>query len=318
MIEDVVRGRVQVENRELDDPVILRADGSPTYNFACVVDDAACQITDVIRGEDHLSNSLRQLHMVAALGAEPLRYAHLPLIMVAAGTDEGGRRTYEKMSKRNCAVDVDCWRRDGYLPEAVLNYLAQLGWTNPQQEIYGAGELAEIFELARVHKAAARFDPERLRWINRQHMRARPAAEIGKIAGVTAPAAAIEIACEKAHTLVELAEDLSYFAEAAAIPSDAFLKHAPPPRREALTELAAQLAQLDCFAADAIREVLDSCCRKHQLKFRQLAMPLRTALAGRENTPDICQIASLLGKEETTARLQQALAALAAAAPEAE
>ena len=314
VIEDAIRGRVQVENRELDDPVIVRADGSPTYNFASVIDDAAAGITDVIRGEDHLSNSLRQLHMAAALGAEPVRYAHLPLIMAAAA-DAAGRPVYEKMSKRNCAVDVASWRRDGYLPEAVLNYLAQLGWTNPEREVYGAGELAEKFELARVHKAAARFDPERLRWLNRQHMRTLPAGEIGRLAGVAAPAAAIEIACEKAHTLAELAEELSYFAQVAS-PNDAFVKHAPAARRPALAELAAQLEKLDGFGADAIRTALDCCCREHQLKFRQLAMPLRAALTGRENTPDICQIASLLGKGEVAARLRRALESSAAAAAE--
>ena len=317
VIDDVIRGQVRVANSELDDPVILRADGSPTYNFACVVDDADCGITDVIRGEDHLSNSLRQLHMAAALGAGAVRYAHLPLIMAAAVDADGqlrrdadGALIYEKMSKRNCAVDIASWRRDGYLPEAVVNYLAQLGWTNPQREVYGAGELAESFELARVHKSAARFDPERLRWLNRQHMRSRPPEEIGRLAGVSAPAAAVEIACEQAHTLAELADELAYFPEVA-IPNDAFCKHAEEGSRDALGKLAARLAELEPFDAETIRAAVKGCCKDHGLKFRQLAMPLRAALTGREKTPDICLIASLLERDEVASRLRRALESLA-------
>ncbi|MCY4324975.1 MAG: glutamate--tRNA ligase [Betaproteobacteria bacterium] len=314
VIDDVIRGRVEVANRELDDPVIVRADGSPTYNFACVVDDLACQITDVIRGEDHLSNSLRQLHIASALGAKPVRHAHLPLIMAAAVDDDGqlrideaGNTIYEKMSKRNCAVDLAVWREEGYLPEAMINYLAQLGWTNSEREVYGSKELSEKFELARVHKSAARFDPERLKWLNRQHLRSLPAAEISRLAGVAAPDAAIELACEQAHTITELQTELSYFSEDAQIPLAAFAKHAPQERRAAIAQFAGKLAGLESFSADAIKKELTACCQSQQLKFRQLAMPLRTALTGRENTPDICLIASLLGKSQVGLRLQRAL-----------
>lgn len=315
VIEDVIRGPVQVANSELDDPVIMRADGSPTYNFACVVDDADSRITDVIRGEDHLSNSLRQLHIAAALGAAAVRYAHLPLIMAAAVDDNGrprqdesGASIYEKMSKRNCAVDVASWRQDGYLPDAMVNYLAQLGWSNPEREVYGAEELAAKFELEKVHKSAARFDADRLKWLNRQHMRLMNPQQLERLAGVQAPAAAIELACEQAHTLIELAEELAYFKGIAS--REMFLRHAAADNRQALAKLAARLDALEPFAADAISQAIKDCCKEHQLKFRQLAMPLRAALTGRENSPEIGLVASLLGKEEVKARLQGALKSL--------
>ncbi|HEX2138712.1 MAG TPA: glutamate--tRNA ligase, partial [Woeseiaceae bacterium] len=171
IVEDRVRGRVVFRNEELDDLVIARSDGSPTYNFTVIVDDADMGITHVIRGDDHLNNTPRQMNMLAALGMEPPAYAHLPMIHGPDGA---------KLSKRHGAVDVREYREQGYLPEALLNYLVRLGWSHGDQEIFSVEEMIRLFDIADVNASAAAFSPEKLRWLNQQHIIAMPAAELGQ------------------------------------------------------------------------------------------------------------------------------------------
>jgi glutamyl-tRNA synthetase len=171
MVNDQVRGRVVFENAQLDDLVIARSDGSPTYNFSVVVDDLDMKITHVIRGDDHLNNTPRQMNMLAALGAEPPVYAHLPMILGPDGA---------KLSKRHGAVDIREYKEQGYLPEAMLNYLVRLGWSHGDQEIFSVEEMIEFFDIADVNHSASSFNPEKLLWLNQQHVIATPAEKLGE------------------------------------------------------------------------------------------------------------------------------------------
>ncbi|NNF49167.1 MAG: glutamate--tRNA ligase, partial [Woeseiaceae bacterium] len=162
-VADAVRGTVVFDNRQLDDLIIARSDGTPTYNFCVVVDDADMQITHVIRGDDHLNNTPRQINMFAALGAEPPAFAHLPMILGPDGA---------KLSKRHGAVDIRDYREDGFLPEAMLNYLVRLGWSHGDQEVFSSAEMIEHFDIADVNQSASAFNPEKLRWLNQQYIKA--------------------------------------------------------------------------------------------------------------------------------------------------
>ncbi|MBF2734924.1 MAG: glutamate--tRNA ligase [Betaproteobacteria bacterium AqS2] len=309
-ISDLIRGEVSVANKEFDDPVILRADGSATYNFAAVVDDGEMGITDVIRGEDHLTNTLRQVHIHRALGQEIPRFAHLPLILGRRldengepATLESGEPAYERLSKRNMAVDVDHYRQMGIIAPAMVNYLAQLGWTQPGQEVYTPAELAAAFELGKVNKSAARFDLERLQWINQQHLRALPPAEVAELAGIETSAEAIEIGMEKARTLTELREELSWLQPPEGL--DATLQgQLGDDNREAFAALVQRLEKLEEFSQGAIKQAIKDCCKEHGLKFPRLGMPLRVALTGKTKSPDVALVASILESNICCERLR--------------
>ena len=214
IVNDQVRGRVVFENAQLDDLIIARPDGSPTYNFSVIIDDYGMQITHVIRGDDHLNNTPRQMNMLAALGAEPPIYAHLPMILGPDGA---------KLSKRHGATAVDAYREQGFLPTAVLNYLARLGWSHGDQEIFTPAQLEELFDVDGVGKSASAFDMEKFSWVNFEHMRALDnhalaTAVLPYLAERNEPeqpldylAQAVEQLKERAKTLVELAESLHYF-----------------------------------------------------------------------------------------------------------
>ena len=313
-IDDLVRGKVRMDNQELDDPVILREDGSVTYNFAAAVDDGEMSITHVIRGEDHLTNTVRQVHIHNALGNAVPSFAHLPLIlgrsMAADGTpklDEKGNPIFERLSKRNLAIDVNHYRDEGYLPDAMVNYLSQLGWTHPSTEVYGPDELVSEFAITKVNKSAARFDPERLRWINWQHMRKADPTMLAKMAGVKASPQAVGMATEKAHTLVELKEELSWVKRPKLVDKD-LLGHLGKDNRDAFIELCALIGKMDGVDASTLKKLIKDCCKRHGLGFAKLGMPLRVALTGKEQSPDIAEIAEVLGAKECRARLDEALA----------
>ena len=309
-ISDLIRGNVSVANKEFDDPVILRADGSATYNFAAVVDDGEMGVTDVIRGEDHLTNTLRQVHIHRALGQEIPRFAHLPLILGRRldengepATLESGEPAYERLSKRNMAVDVDHYRREGFIAPAMVNYLAQLGWTQPGQEVYTPSELAGAFELGKVNKSAARFDLERLQWINQQHLRNLPPAEVAKLAEIEASAAAIEIGMEKARTLVELREELSWLQPPEGL-EPTLQGQLGDDNREAFAALVERLGKLADFSQGAIKQEIKDCCKEHGLKFPRLGMPMRVALTGKTKSPDVALVATILGADVCRERMR--------------
>ena len=318
-IEDAIHGKVSVANKEFDDPVIWRADNSPTYNLAAVVDDGEMGITDVIRGDDHLTNTMRQIHIHEALGQKVPRFAHLPMILGRRLDEKGepvkldnGEWAYERLSKRNMAVDVNQYRDEGFMREAMINYLAQLGWTQPGQEIYSAEELIAAFDIGKVHKSAARFDLERLLWINQQHLRAMPAAEVAaQVPELDASQEAIAIGLEKARTLRELRNELFWLHQPAIDDIKKMLpNHLGEVNRAAFLHLAEKLKELPDFKPEAIKQVIKACCSEHGLKFPKLGMPLRVSLTGREKSPDVAVVASILGQEACRARLGNALSVL--------
>ena len=313
-IDDVIRGQLTVANAELDDPVILREDQSPTYNFACAVDDADLGISHVIRGEDHITNSLCQAHIHAALGKKMPLCAHLPLILAPKTNPAGelvlsdqGKPIFERMSKRAAAASIDSYRDQGFLAVAVVNYLAQMGWTHPApgREVFQPATLVAEFDLSRVHKSAARFDIERLRWLNQQHLRVLPAAEISALTNLAVPAGAIAMALEKARTLTELKDELAFFSHLdSGLSMTAYVAE---DNREALPQLLAKLAALTTFGPQEVKMAITEQSRASKLGFARLGMPLRVALTGRKRTPDVSRIAAFLGQAETLARLSRAL-----------
>ena len=325
---DLVKGETAVDNVELDDPVVLRADGTPTYNFACAADDAQMKITHVARGDDHVRNTLRQLHIFAALGEAPPRYAHLPLIFNAAKDDDGNLRrdargeiVYERMSKRKRidAADVMSYRAAGYLPEALVNYLARLGFSFPDsREIFSQTELAAAFDFRRVQKSPARFDLGKLRWINHEYLQKTPNAKLRDLCPTAAADSILDLVKPRAATLAELRDELSIFTAAPA-PESAralFAAQIDEDNRAAFFELRRRLAATPDseWRAENIKSLLSQTAKERQLKFPRLAMPLRAALCGREQSPDIAAVAALLGKPAAAARLRacddgQALAA---------
>ena len=308
VIKDWIRGTVEMANAELDDPVIMRMDQTPTYNFAAAVDDIEMGVTHVIRGEDHLTNTLRQVHIHTALGGTLPSFAHLPLIL-GRKADASGEVVYERLSKRNMAVDIEHYRAAGYLPEALVNYLAQLGWTQPDTEIYLPADLVREFDLHKVNRSAARFDLERLRWVNQQHMRLLPPAQLAKRAQLQVPDQAVTIACEKAANLVELRAELHWLTA----PSDldgTLQGQVAADNKDAFILLCHALGDLMPFTPAAIKDLIRSLAKEHNLKFPRLGMPLRIALTGRDQSPDIAQVAGILGPEECRQRLATVLALL--------
>ncbi|HLT89982.1 MAG TPA: glutamate--tRNA ligase [Woeseiaceae bacterium] len=311
VVNDLVRGRVVFRNAELDDLIIARSDGTPTYNFTVVVDDADMAITHVIRGDDHLNNTPRQMNMLAALGAEVPAYAHLPMIHGQDGA---------KLSKRHGAVDVREYREQGYLPEALLNYLARLGWSHGDQEIFTIEELIRLFDVKDVNPSAASFDPAKLRWVNQQHIIAMPAEELGRRlvpflvkagldpANGPPPARVAEAFRERAPTLVEMAESARWcYEDFEAIDPAAAKKHLRPAILEPLAELAGRFRQLEPWTETAIAREIEACAAAFGLNLGKLGQPLRVAVTGRAVSPPIDVTVALVGRERTLARLEQAL-----------
>ena len=223
VFQDLVKGAITVANAELDDLVLLRADGVPTYNFGVVVDDLDMNITHVIRGDDHVNNTPRQVNIFRALGAELPKFAHVPLILGADG---------ERLSKRHGAVSVMQYQEDGYLPEALVNYLARLGWSHGDEEMFTVGQFLQWFDLAHISRSAAQFNPEKLRWLNHQYLRLRPDADLaelvaprieragGKLAGGPELPAVVALLKERSETLEVLAgEAMMFYGEPGAVRS---------------------------------------------------------------------------------------------------
>jgi glutamyl-tRNA synthetase len=311
VVEDLVRGPVVFRNEELDDLVIARSDGTPTYNFTVIVDDADMGITHVIRGDDHLNNTPRQMNMLAALGVEPPAYAHLPMIHGPDGA---------KLSKRHGAVDVREYREQGYLPEALLNYLVRLGWSHGDQEIFSIDEMIRLFDIADVNASAAAFSPDKLRWLNQQHIIAMPADELGQRllpflerAGLDPadgpePARVAQGYRERAETLVQMAESCRYcYEDFEEIDAAAAKKHLRPAVLEPLEQLLQRFRALESWTEEAITEAIEAGAAAFDLKLGKLGQPLRVAVTGGPVSPPLDVTLALVGRQRTVARLARAV-----------
>jgi glutamyl-tRNA synthetase len=303
VFDDLVLGEVRSPNRSMDDLVIARADGTPLYNLAVAVDDLDLAITEVIRGNDHLTNTAKQLLVIEALGAVPPRYGHLPLLHGPDG---------KKLSKRHGAASVQELRAAGYLPAAVRNYLALLGWgAGDDETILSTAELVRRFDIARVQRNPAQFDEIKLRWLNGRYMRelshVQLTAELEAFCGRTGLGPAVEISAEKLQTLADF------------WPLCGFLYDGPvddPPSRErwlgedgrgVLADVRAALAALDSFEVDSIEAALGTVVERLGAKPRDVYQPLRVALAGRPVSPGIFETVAVLGRTQTLARIDAAL-----------
>ncbi len=314
VIDDLVRGRVVIRNDELDDLVIVRADGTPTYNFSVVVDDLDMAVTHVIRGDDHVNNTPRQIHILRALGGEVPAYAHVPMILGRDG---------QRLSKRHGAVSVTTFRDDGYLPEAMLNHLARLGWSHGDQEIFSREELVELFDIRDVNRGAASFDTEKLDWLNRHYVKASGAKRLGgeledhlTRLGVTAgevdrgpaPTAVAEALRERAATLREMAKASVYFyRDFDDYEPAASRKHLRPVAYTPLAKLRAVLADLAPWDAPGIADAVDAVAAEAGIGLGKLGQPLRVAVTGRGVSPPFDATLALVGRERTLARLDRAL-----------
>jgi glutamyl-tRNA synthetase len=315
VVEDQVRGRVVFQNRELDDLIILRSDGTPTYNFCVVIDDFDMAISHVIRGDDHLNNTPRQMNMLAALGIEPPVYAHLPMILGPDGA---------KLSKRHGAVDIRDYRDEGYLPEALLNYIVRLGWSHGDQEVFSIEEMISLFDIADVNQSASAFNPDKLTWLNQQHIIAADAAELGRrlepyleAAGLDpangpSTAAVADAFRERAETLRRMAESARYlYEDFETFDSNAAKKHLRPVIGDALAALRSAFAELESWRPDAIGSTIERVAEAHGLNLGKLGQPVRVAVTGGAVSPPIDVTVFLVGQQRSLDRLDRALAFIA-------
>ncbi len=311
IVEDMIRGKVVFDNAELDDLIIARSDGTPTYNLCVVVDDHDMGVSHVIRGDDHLNNTPRQINILDALGAAPPIYAHVPMIL-----GEDGKR----LSKRHGAVSVMQYKEDGFLPEALLNYLIRLGWSHGDQEIFSLDEMIELFDIETVNNAAAAFNPEKLLWLNQQYIKNLPPEHVARyllehlgrldIDPATGPAVSdIVVALrERASTLVDMAEGSVYFyRDFEDYDEKAAKKNLRPVSAAPLMAVREALANLDDWSATALHQVVVDVAASLDLKMGKIAQPLRVAISGRAATPGIDVTLQLIGRDSVLRRIDRAL-----------
>ena len=318
VVDDMIRGRVPFANSELDDLIIRRSDGSPTYNLTVVVDDADMGISHVIRGDDHLNNTPRQVNILKAMGQEPPRYAHVPMILGPDGA---------RLSKRHGAVSVVSYRDKGYLPEALLNYLVRLGWSHGDQEVFSLDEMIELFDISDVNKSASAFNIDKLDWLNQHYLQHGDPLRIARLLSphmghigidpsqgpdlvdvVTAQAA-------RAKTLTELAEISAFcYRDFDDYEPTAAKKHLRPAAQQGLTRLRAELdmLSLEDWQPEMLHHVVDRVASELDLNMGKVAQPLRVAIVGRAASPGIDVTLKLVGKEATLRRIDKALDFIAA------
>ena len=305
--DDKVKGRIEISNDELDDLVIARPDGTPTYNFCVVVDDIDMGITHIIRGDDHVNNTPRQINIFKALGKEPPVYAHLPTVLNEQG---------EKMSKRNGAKAVTQYRDEGYLADAMINYLARLGWSHGDDEIFSRAQFLEWFDLDHLGKSAAQFDEAKLRWVNAQHLKATDDATLAALVTTQlqqhglAPDERLPAICglykDRCDTTVALAEHATAFYRDAQPSASDLATHVTDAIRPALHDLASKLAAIAAWDKAAIAAAIKETLAAHSLKMPQLAMPVRVLVMGTPQTPSLDAVLALHEKEKILQRLQNA------------
>ncbi len=308
---DLIKGPIAFDNQELDDLVLARADGLPTYNFAVVADDITMEVTHVIRGDDHIPNTPRQLLIYEALKATPPQFAHMPLIL---GKDRG------KLSKRHGALSIMAYLEMGFLPEALVNYLARLGWSHGDQEIFTRGELMQYFSLKQVTKAAGVFDLDKLLWLNSHYIKEKPAPELARLLkyylaplGITDPEPAyltrvVPTLQARSKTMVEMAEKAGFFfRDPRPYHDNAAGKFLTPQTAPLLKEIARRLEGLGEVSEDALNALFNDLAAQTGLKMLNLAQPVRVALTGQTASPGLFDIINILGKQETLKRINNAL-----------
>ncbi len=307
---DLVKGEITVANSELDDLVLLRADGVPTYNFGVVIDDLDMNITHVIRGDDHVNNTPRQINILRALRVPLPQYAHVPMILGADG---------ERLSKRHGAVSVMQYREDGYLPEALVNYLARLGWSHGDEEIFSREQLVEWFDLASINRSPAKFNPEKLQWLNQQYLKnadderlaelVKPFLEADGCDTAAGPnlGKVINLLKERISTVAELADAAVYFFRplepSEELKTQYFTVEVKPPIRD----LREKLAVVE-WESHVIHDAIKASAVAHGMKLPKVAMPLRVMVTGEAQTPAINAVLELLGREATLKRMDDRLA----------
>ncbi len=314
--DDKVKGRIEIANAELDDLVIFRPDGYPTYNFAVVVDDIDMRITDVVRGDDHINNTPRQINLYQALiqmgmAAEVPHFAHLPMILDPEGA---------KLSKRTGAADVMQYRDAGYLPHALLNYLARLGWSHGDEEVFPVSRMVELFDLKDVNSKAARMDPAKLGWLNQQYLKSDEPADVGRhlewhlrhqgydLASGPAPQDVVIALRDRVQTLSEMAERAAvWFQPLTQYDEAAVAKHLTAAARAPLADARERLASLPAWTAEAIGTALHEAAEALGLGMGKVAQPLRVAITGTQVSPDIAHTVYLAGQAQALQRIDDAL-----------
>ena len=312
VFDDLVRGTVAFDNRELDDLVIARSDGLPTYNFGVVVDDLDMDISHVVRGDDHVMNTPRQLNIIAALGASPPRYAHLPMILGADG---------QRLSKRHGAVGVMQLRDDGYLPEALLNQLVRLGWSHGDQEIFSREEMIARFDLADVNRAPAAFDYDKLGWLNQHYLRQADPERLGgllaeqlermgiDVSGAVAPSLIAEIQRDRTRTIAEMAGKSRFaFEDYGDFDAGAAKKHLRPVALEPLEAVREKLCAIAGWEPALLHAAVIECAEALSLNLGKVAQPLRVALTGTAASPAIELTLQMVGREAALSRIDRAIA----------
>ena len=305
--DDKVKGTIEIANAELDDLVIARPDGTPTYNFCVVVDDIDMKITHVIRGDDHVNNTPRQINIFKALGVQPPVYAHLPTVLNEQG---------EKLSKRNGAKAVTAYEAEGYLPEAMINYLARLGWSHGDDEIFSVEQFLSWFDLDHLGKSAAQFDEVKLKWVNAQHLKALSKEELSirvkpflSELGVE-PDPRLPDICgllkDRCDTLVALAKWASVFYKPVVPNSEEMSKHVTESSKPAISMLKDQLEAAQNWDAPTVALIIKDVLKQTNLKMPQLAMPVRVLLVGTSQTPSLDAVISLFTQKEVVQRLSKA------------
>jgi glutamyl-tRNA synthetase len=306
---DLVKGTITVSNSELDDLVILRSDGIPTYNFGVVVDDIDMDITHVIRGDDHVNNTPRQINVYRALGANLPEFAHVPMILGQDG---------ERLSKRHGAVSVLQYRDDGFLPEAMVNYLARLGWSHGDEEIFSREQLVAWFDLEHISASPARFNPEKLAWLNAHYLRRIDEEGLAALAEPflrdlgcdvqrgPSLARVVGLLRERVNTVRELADAAVYFYRTLEPSADLKKQHYTADIRAPLLDLKERLAKAE-WKRERISEAIKAVVSEHKLKMPKIAMPLRVMVTGEAQTPSVDAVLELIGRDEVLARMDRQL-----------
>jgi len=314
--KDVVKGEITIANKELDDLIIARTDGSPTYNFTVVVDDMDMGITQVIRGDDHINNTPRQINIFKALGVPAPEFGHVPMIL----GDDG-----KKLSKRHGAVSVMQYRDDGYLPQAVLNYLVRLGWSHGDQEIFSIEEMKSLFDINNINKAPSAFNTDKLKWINQQYIKSTPIEKLmphlqwhidqqgidlsnGPDIGLLIPEFS-----ERAQTLDELVSSVkTYYSEFEEFEAKAAKKHLRPVAKEALALVQSKFKAIEDWIPENIQTAVDQTAQELDIGMGKVGMPLRVAATGGGMSPAIDITLEWIGQARTISRINRALEFIAA------
>lgn len=312
VFRDLIKGKIEVSNQELDDLVLARQDGSPTYNLTVVVDDADMAITHVLRGDDHINNTPRQIHIFNALGLTPPEYAHMPMLLGPDG---------KKYSKRHGAASVLQFAEEGILPEALINYLVRLGWSHGDQEIFTLDELIEHFDIAGIHNSAAQVNPDKLLWLNQHYLKTHdvndlaqrlepfvcnlPGADLSKGPKLTQ---IVEAYRERSKTLVEMAElSACFFTDTVTYDENACIKHLKGEAQAVLEGLRGQLADINEWSCENIHQAIHDFAESQGLKFGKVGPPLRIAATGGMVSPAIDVTLFMLGQSRTLQRIDMAL-----------